>query len=413
MNISILTIGDEILIGQIINTNAAWLAEQFTLNGFPVLFHSVVPDNESFIKSEVYRLWEWSDVIVATGGLGPTHDDITKKALTKLFNDKLVFSEKTFEQIKMFFKNRGREITERNKDQAMVPSLCQVLNNPLGTAPGMKFEKKGKLLYSLPGVPREMKAITTESIIPELLKLENNSKKRYYKTFHTCGIPESTLADLIDAENTLDSSISLAYLPGIRGVRMRFGTDQENQNDANNTFNNLRKHIIEKAEKYLVGEDENNILNSVAGLLKKHGKTVAVAESCTAGILGAEFTSLSESSAYFLGGFQVYSNESKENILHVRKHTIEKYGAVSEETAIEMAENIRTKFDSDFGISITGIAGPDGGTEDKPVGTVWIGISSEKNTKAKKFNFGSDRNTNRQLSVTYSLFELFQELKSY
>lgn len=410
MIVSILTIGDEICIGQVTNTNAAWIAEQFTLNGAQVLFHSVIPDNLTFIKSEVYRLWEYSDVIIATGGLGPTHDDITKKALLKLFNDKLIFSEIAYKNIEKFFKARGREITERNRDQAMLPSQCVVIPNPVGTASGMKFERKGKLLYSLPGVPIEMKTIITESILPELLDKMNSGKRKYFKTFHTCGIPESTLADLIDVENNFEKSVSIAFLPSLRGVRLRFGIEKANQSDANRQFNDIKNILIEKANDFIVGEDNENLVHTIHQLLIKNNKTISVAESCTAGLLGAELSSISGSSKYFLGGVQTYSNNAKISLLNISDDLLNTFGAVSKETAIEMARNVRLKFNSDFGLSITGIAGPEGGTIDKPVGTIWIGISDTIETVAIKYNFGSTRTTNRDLSVTYALYMLFKKL---
>lgn len=411
MKISILSIGDEICIGQIVNTNAAWIADTFTRQGAQIIFHSIIPDKFSFIKSEVYRLWDFSDVIISTGGLGPTHDDITKKALTELFNDELKFNQKAYDQLNLFFKKRGKTITERNKEQAYLPSKCDILINPVGTASGMKFKRKSKLLYALPGVPSEMEAIIKETILPELLPKIKTDIKRFYKTFQTCGIPEAPLADLIDVENSYSNNISVAYLPGFRGVRMRFGVEETNEENALKTFESIRKNLLTKANDYIVGEDDNNITHAVKDLMLMKESTVAVAESCTAGLLGAELTKLPGSSSFFKGGAIVYSNSSKEKILKVKKETIEKYGAVSEQTAIELADNARKKFNSDFGLSITGIAGPDGGTDDKPVGTVWIGISSKNKSNAKLHQFGSTRERNRELSVTSALYMLYKMLK--
>ena len=411
MKISILSIGDEICIGQIVNTNAAWIAEQFTNAGAQIIFHSIIPDNKAFIKSEIYRLWDFSDVVISTGGLGPTHDDITKIALTELFNDKLELSEKALKQVKKFFEKRDKKLTKRNKEQAMLPSKCKIVSNPLGTAPGMRFERKGKLLYALPGVPDEMKAMINETILPALLPNISSDTQKFYKTFNSCGIAEASLADIINAENTFDKSVSVAYLPGIRGTRIRFGIEENDSLKALEIFKKLEKQLYDKAADFIVGVGEKNILHAVTDLLIKQKLTVATAESCTAGLLGAEFTKLPGSSAYYKGGFQVYSNEAKMNLLNVAKDTLDQNGAVSAETAIEMAASIRKKFGSNYGISITGIAGPGGGTDDKPVGTVWIGIANERDTSAHKFNFGSDRLHNRELSVTYSLYLLYRMIK--
>jgi nicotinamide-nucleotide amidase len=411
MKISILSIGDEICIGQVVNTNAAWIAEEFTKQGASIIFHSIIPDNFSFIKSEIYRLWDFSDVIISTGGLGPTHDDITKKALTELFNDKLEFNTKAYAQLEEFFKKRNKKITKRNKEQAMLPSKCEAIINPVGTASGMKFKRKGKLLYALPGVPSEMRAIINESIMNELLPKIKNDINRYYKTFHTAGIAEAPLADLLDVENTFEKNVSIAFLPNLRGVRLRFGIEATKDEDVAKIFANVKQKLHIKIDDYLVGEDDIDITKAVHNLITEKKKTVAVAESCTAGLLGAEFTKLPGSSAFFKGGYQVYSNESKIEVLGVSGKTIEKHGAVSEKTAIEMAEKAKKKFNSDFGISVTGIAGPEGGTDEKPVGTVWIAIADKKETVARKYNFGSTRDKNRELSVSYALYMLYKKLK--
>jgi nicotinamide-nucleotide amidase len=412
MNFSILTIGDEICIGQIINTNAAWIAEKMSSIGLSALFHSSVPDNKELILSELKRLEEASDIVIVTGGLGPTHDDITKDTLLSYYDDEFVLHEDTLKYLENWFSSRNRIINEINKNQALLPSKCRPLKNLAGTAPGMLFEQNSKLLVSLPGVPAEMKYILEYEFLPIAIDyFEKNSKNvQLYLTIKTAGIFESALAELIGSPDNFPKGGTLAYLPSAGSVRLRIGGIADTKVNAQQILDEMKQIIIEKSGKYIVGYGNDSIQSLIASLLIERKLTVAVAESCTGGMLGASFTDLAGSSEYFLGGVIAYSNDIKIDILNVTWHTIEDFGAVSEQTALELSENVRLKFNSDFGISITGIAGPSGGTEDKPVGTVWIGISDTSMKKAKMYRFGNDRGLNRERAVATALLLLKERI---
>lgn len=414
MKISILTIGDEICIGQIINTNAAWLAKTLTQTGAIVETHSVVRDDRTTILKEIDRLFTFSDLVILTGGLGPTHDDITKQVLCEYFNDELVINVPALENIKELFKRRGYILSQRNIDQALVPSKCTVLENKAGSAPAMLFNSNGKYLISSPGVPTEMKYITTNGIIPFVIEFQNKNPQEtvIYKTIQTAGIPESMLAELLEPIDELLNGSSLAFLPSYYGVRLRIGVKGTSRDKILETINDIDIKINNKAGKYIIGYGEDGMLELLAEKLTQIHKTVSVAESCTGGLLGAKLTELPGSSSYFIGGVQAYSNDVKSGLLSVTEETLDTYGAVSKKTAIELAGNVRILFKSDYGISITGIAGPDGGTEEKPVGTVWIGISSGLRTYAKLLNFGNDRISNREKAVGAALSLLFREVNN-
>lgn len=412
VNLSILTIGDEICIGQIVNTNSAFIASKCTAIGFNVLIHSIIPDKKELIVAELDRLMSLSDVVVITGGLGPTEDDITKATLCEYFDDKLELHKPTFKFLEKWFSSRGRVMNDLNKSQAYLPSKCKALRNFYGTAPGMLFERDGKVVISLPGVPKEMKFIMEDSVLPYLKEMLNNQKTDIilYKTIHTAGIFESDLAILIGGKSNFPVECSFAYLPSYKGVRLRIGVNTQNFEEGLEKIKKIEDYLMGKISKYVVGADSEDLVWSVSNKLRQKNLTVAVAESCTGGLLGANFTNYSGSSDIFKGGIIAYSNAIKVEILGIEKTTIERFGAVSQQTAEEMAKNVRNKFKTDFGISITGIAGPTGGTPDKPVGTVWIGIADEKQVIAKIFKFGDDREVNRERSVGAALNMLFQEL---
>jgi nicotinamide-nucleotide amidase len=413
LNVSILTIGDEICIGQIINTNAAWIARRCSQIGYNVMAHSSVRDNMDEMLNELERLTDISDIIIVTGGLGPTHDDITKPALAKFYNDKIVHNEEALKYVKRFFAVREREMSERNQKQADIPSKAIPFENKNGTAPGLRFDENGKHLFALPGVPSEMKQLMEDSVLPFLKDKLHQTKDsvEVYKTLLTTGVPESTLADLIGEPDSFLNSGSLAFLPSYQGVRLRIGINAENINTAKSKLEHIEKYLYAKAGKYIFGENEDTLSAVVGRMLKKRNENVAVAESCTAGMLAAAFTDNSGSSSYFEGGMLVYSNEAKMKILGVKEQTLVEHGAVSEETALEMAAQIRQKLGTSYGIGITGIAGPTGGTEDKPVGTVWISIADKNDAYAKRYVFGSDRAVNRERSVGTALAMLYKQLK--
>ncbi len=412
LTLSILTIGDEICIGQIVNTNAAWIAEQCTRIGCKISIHSTIGDDIHIIINELKRLLSQSDAVVITGGLGPTHDDVTKAALCEYFNDNLVLHQPTADYLNSMYARRGQTVSERNSTQALLPSKATILPNSRGTAPGMWFEENNKVVVSLPGVPREMKGLMEEYALQRLSERAAETEGvQLFKTLLTTGITEANLADLIGEPTEFLNGGSLAFLPSYQGVRLRIGVSAESKSDAQSEQSRIEQYIRSKAQKFIFGENDQTLASVVAGLLVEKKHTVSVAESCTGGMLGAALTDIVGSSAYFEGGVQVYSYSAKENLLGVRRETLTKYGAVSKETVEEMAVNVRSKFGTSYGISISGIAGPGGGLPEKPVGTVWIGLADEHGVFAQKFVFGNERIINRERSVGCALEMLYRTLK--
>jgi nicotinamide-nucleotide amidase len=394
MKAEIITIGDEILIGQIIDTNSAWIAEQFNLNGIEIYQITSVHDDHVHILEAIKKAEEKVDLVILTGGLGPTKDDITKNALCAYFNTKLIFHEPTFEHIKTRFTKLNIDVNKLNRDQALVPESCTVLFNKAGTAPGLWFEKNDTFFVSVPGVPFEMKYLVENEILPRL-RVSGKSKAIYHKTVLTQGIPESMLAMKLEQwEDSLPENIKLAYLPSPMAVRLRLSAIGNNENV-------LREQVeaeIAKLQKIIpdqiYGFNNETMAEVIGRILKQNGKTLAVAESCTGGYISHLITSVSGCSAFYNGSVTAYSNPIKENILGVNPETIFKFGAVSEQVAKEMAVGVKKAFNSDFALATTGIAGPDGGTEEKPVGTVWIAVASENDVIAIKFIFGDNRERN-------------------
>jgi len=413
MNIALLTIGDELCIGQIVNTNASWIADRCTQIGASISCHSTIRDNPVDIIHELDRLRINNSMIIITGGLGPTHDDSTKATLCSYFHDTLIEHQETLLYLQERYKSRDIVLSERNREQAFVPSSCTVLKNPRGTAPGLLFAQTDCTFIALPGVPSEMKGIMQEYVIPIIQDhfLKEKTLKPFYRTLITKGIPESTLADLIgNPDDFLEIKETLAFLPSFQGVRLRLGVHHHNTEHAIQRLDVLEHILMNKAGIYIYAKDQENLLSKTIENLLIHKKSLSVVESCTGGKLGSLCTELPGSSVFFKGGFITYSNELKEKLVHVRHETLLEFGAVSEQTAIEMAIGGRNILDTDFCISITGIAGPDGGTNDKPVGLVWIGLSSKNRTFAKKHIFGTDRDMNRERTVYAALSMLYDEL---
>jgi len=394
MKSEIITIGDEILIGQIVDTNSAWIAEQFNRNGIEIYQITSVHDDKEHILEALKKAEEKTDLVILTGGLGPTKDDITKKVLCEYFNTKLVFHEPTFEHIKQRFKNRNIDLNKLNRNQALVPESCTVIPNSAGTAPGMWFEKNDTIFVSVPGVPFEMKNLVENEILP---RLENNGKTKaiYHKTVLTQGLPESMLAQKIEKwEDALPENVKLAYLPNPTAVRLRLSAIGKEKTM-------LKKQVeseIEKLQKIIpdniFGYDTDTLAGVIGNLLKEKGKTLSVAESCTGGYISHLITSVSGSSSYFKGAITAYSNEIKEEILEVKPKTLQENGAVSEQVAREMVLGVKGKMNADYAISTTGIAGPEGGTTGKPVGTVWIAVAGQSEVIAQKYVFGDNRERN-------------------
>jgi nicotinamide-nucleotide amidase len=389
----IITIGDELLIGQVIDTNSAWMAEQLNVIGIRVHQITSISDDQQHILTTLKEASERAQLILITGGLGPTKDDITKQTLCKFFDTSLVFSETAYANVEKLFSARGVAVTELNRLQAMVPANCHVVANPNGTAPCMWFEKNGCIYISMPGVPFEMKAIMEQEIIPQLLNKLN--RVIIHRTILTEGVGESHLASLIEPwEDSLPSFVKLAYLPQPGMVRLRltaYGTDRK-----------VLQHAIDKAEKelysyagdFIFGFDNDTMESVVGQLLRSKGMTLSTAESCTGGNIAQLITSIAGSSDYFKGSLVAYSNEIKEQFLGVPHKVIAEHGAVSKQTVIAMAEGIRTRFATDYAISVSGIAGPGGGTAEKPVGTTWIAIATPTETISRKFLLGDHRGRN-------------------
>lgn len=400
MKAEILTIGDEILIGQITNTNSVWIAQQLNLSGISVVHMASVPDDESAIINAFDQANHRADFVFITGGLGPTKDDITKKTFANYFQAPLVMDELVLQQVDSFFTKRGRELSEVNRKQAMVPEGCVVIPNTNGTAPGMWMKKNNTVYISMPGVPYEMKAMISEHIIPKI-KAEFDLPFIYHKTILTQGIGESMLAEMIESweDNLANKHIKLAYLPQPGMVRLRLSTQGKN-------FEALKQNVeaeVEKVtpliQKYIFGfenygEPSPTIERVVSELLRARKQTLSVAESCTGGYLSSLFTAIAGSSEIFKGSVVPYANITKHTILQVDKNLFETVGAVSRECVEQLAQNVRLKFESDYSISVSGIAGPGGATPEKPVGTVWIAVASKEKTIALKFQFGDNRERN-------------------
>lgn len=394
MKAEIITIGDEILIGQIVDTNSAWMAEQFNLNGIEIYQITSVHDDHHHILEAIKNAEENVDLVVLTGGLGPTKDDITKNTLCEYFNQKLVFHDPTFEHIKKRFANRNIDINQLNKDQALVPENCTVLFNKAGTAPGLWFEKNDTIFVSMPGVPFEMKYLVEHEILPRLRE-SGKTKAIYHKTVLTQGLPESMLADKIEKwESALPKHIKLAYLPNSMSVRLRLSAMGEDKASLKNDVALEVKKLLQLIPENIFGYNTETMAEVIGRMLKEKNKSLALAESCTGGYISHLVTSVPGSSDYYKGSLTAYSNAIKENVLGVSSKTLEDFGAVSEQVAKEMVLGVKQIMNSDYAVATTGIAGPDGGTEEKPVGTVWIAIASENKVFTKKFVFGNNRERN-------------------
>jgi nicotinamide-nucleotide amidase len=391
MKAEIITIGDELLIGQVIDTNSAWIGQHLNSLGISLYQRTACGDNKEQILACLNDASLRSDIIILTGGLGPTKDDITKKTLCEYFNTSLVIDEKVLEWVTRIFRVRKMPMLEINLQQAQVPSNCKTLWNRSGTAPGMWFDINNKIFISLPGVPFEMKVIFEEEVTP-LLKQKFELPFIYHRTLQTCSIGESFLAEKIkDIENELPSHIKLAYLPSVGAVRLRLSAYGNNEENLINEVNIICNKMYENIGEYIFGENNDSLSEVVGNLLKQKNKTLATAESCTGGFIAHQITSIPGSSKYFIGSIISYDNKIKQQELNVTNDTLLNDGAVSEECVKQMSSAILNKFGVDYAIATSGIAGPDGGTDEKPVGTVWIAIASKHKVVTKKFNMGDNR----------------------
>jgi nicotinamide-nucleotide amidase len=419
MKTSLLTIGDEICIGQIINTNAAWIAQKLSQIGIRVHAHSVVGDEISEIISETDRLLKLSDVIIITGGLGPTHDDRTKEALCLYLNDALELHPETLEYLKHYYQTRNRVFGKRQQSQALLPKKAFILQNNVGTAPGMAWILPNqKRIYSLPGVPAEMKFLMENQILPELSELQEKSGNfTLHKTLLTTGIAESDLADQIGDVSQFLESDSLAFLPSASGVRLRITVQRKTKKEALDRVSEIESILRQKASRWIFGEENETLAESLGKLLKSKKLTLSTAESCTGGMISSQITDISGSSEYFLGGVVAYSNELKTKILKVPQALIHEHGAVSKAVVEAMAIGACQEFQSDTSIAVSGISGPKGGSPDKPIGTTWIAVALRNpsnqtiQVESKLFQFGTNtRSLNRERAASAAIVMLIQKL---
>lgn len=408
IKVEILTIGDELLYGQITDTNSQWMGEKLTEAGFRVIRKTTVGDQEDAILTAFAEAEGRADILLITGGLGPTADDLTKPMLSRYFNSQLQLNEDALENIRQIFEKRGFALTERNRQQAELPDKCEYVPNPMGTAPGMWFSKEGKVFVSMPGVPHEMKHMLEFTVIPKLTHTFS-PPVIYHHMIRTSGIGESWLAEKIkDWEESLPEHIKLAYLPGLGEVRLRLTAFGEHKESLQHQVEERVQQVMPLIDEWVYGYDDDTLARAVGNLLQKEGKTVATAESCTSGFVAYTLTSVPGSSFYFNGSIVAYQNEIKEAKLGVKAETLKKYGAVSEQTAREMAEGVRLALKSDYGLATTGVAGPGGGSAEKPVGLVWIALSNGEQTIAKKFQFTKTRDLNIRYSAA-ALLNLFRQ----
>lgn len=394
----LLTIGNEILFGQITDTNSQWMSVELDKVGIKVIRKTSVGDNEQEILRAFAEAESRADIILITGGLGPTSDDLTKPCLATYFDCELRIHEEALAEVTAFFISRGRELTEINRQQAALPVCCTKITNPSGTAPAMWFEKNGKVFVSMPGVPHEMKRIMTESVIPRLLKAFQ-VPHILHQIVRTVGIGESFLAEKISQwEKDLPPHIQLAYLPGLGGVKLSITSNGTDPVAMRAEMDELLVKLRSRIESFIFSYRDENLEEVVGRMLRDKHLTISIAESCTGGYVSHLITSVPGSSEYFLGSMIPYAYDIKMRQLGVKPETLERFGAVSEPTIIEMANLVRSQFNSDIGLATSGIAGPGGATPEKPVGTVWIAYSDKHQTVTRKLQLGTDRLINIQLA---------------
>ena len=390
-SVEIITIGDEILIGQTVDTNSAWMGAELNQIGIRINRITSVSDNKDEIISSLDEALSRSEVVLITGGLGPTSDDITKDTLAGYFGGKLVMDNEVLENVTERLRKRNLTINENNRRQAMVPDNCKVLQNLTGTAPGMLFGKSGRIVVSMPGVPHEMKHIMKEHVLP-LLAGRMPGGVIVHKNIMTYGIAEAMLAERLSAfERELPAEVRLAYLPAYGVIKLRLTTAGSNQQMINKTVREQVEKLYKVIPDVIYGEDEVMLEEVIGKLLNDNNLTVSTAESCTGGKIASLITSVPGSSGWFRGSVVAYDNCIKTGVLGVSNETLKLYGAVSAETAGEMARGVRRLMGTDYAVAVTGIAGPSGGTAGKPVGTVWIAVDSERGLVTEKQIFGDNR----------------------
>ncbi len=376
--VSLVSIGDEILYGQTLNTNAHWLAKALSDLSFKILEMITISDAPKAITSTIDRLMKSSHLVILTGGLGPTKDDLTKKTLADYFGVDLYFDQSIYVHLKSIFSAKNRDLNDLNKAQAYMPKNCTVLPNAVGTASGMYFEHNKKILIALPGVPYEMKYLFEKQVKTKIMDYFSRPYLEH-KFFKIIGLPESILAQkLNDFENNLPKNVKLAYLPKINEIDLRFTIISDQNKTIQRIYNYLHDELYRLINKYIFDNSDNNVIKYISEHLIQANKTVSIAESCTGGYIAHQFTSVPGASAFFKGSITAYSNKIKEDILDIDNESISKWGAVSKEVVLEMAKCACQKFKTDYALATTGIMGPEGGTSEKPIGTVWVAIVDSK-----------------------------------
>lgn len=386
----LINIGDELLIGQVVNTNAAFIGQQMSAAGFELTDVITIGDDSQAIRDTVTSSLAKTDVVIMTGGLGPTKDDITKKIICDIFQRELVMDEPTLQHVTEIFASRGMDLTETNRQQALVPKDCTVLSNPLGTAPGLWIEQDSKVLIALPGVPFEMEKLIKDEVMPRLEAHKKDQHAILHRVLQCTNISESGLSDLLENfEKQLPAELKLAYLPKPGIIRLRLTARGDNKESLKTLLDQHFSELKTLTTEYAFTDEDIEIEEVVGRLLTKSGKTLATAESCTGGYVAHLITSVPGSSRYFQGSLVSYSNDIKRDLLNVREDNLKRRGAVSEQVVSDMALNAMGLFDVDYTIATSGIAGPDGGTKDNPVGTVWIAVATPVRLTTHEFHFGS------------------------
>jgi nicotinamide-nucleotide amidase len=402
MKASIITIGDEILIGQIIDTNASWIAAVLAEDGILLASKMTARDDLQSISLAIERAFSDADLVLMTGGLGPTKDDMTKHALLAFFGGEFVFSQETYERLEKLFVRRNIPISEAHRQQCMLPSSASIIENQMGTAPGMWFEKDGKMLCSMPGVPHEMKYVMLHGVIP---RVRSRSQVVFrQKTIRTSGTGESVLADLIEPV-VARHSINVAYLPSHGQVRLRLSVvgEKGRERELEKVLDLAVEETVKVIAPHVYGFNNESLEAYIGNLLLAKGLTLGTAESCTGGYLAHLLTTVPGASRYFQGSIIAYNNTIKQDLLGVSAVTLERHGAVSEETVREMVQGALKMLRCDLAVAVSGISGPTGGSEDKPVGTVWIAIGNREKTETKRFLFVKDRLLNIKYTAVYAL----------
>ena len=390
----IIAIGDELLYGQTLDTNSHWISEELSQIGVRVVRRTTVGDKEERILEAFAEAGRRADVVLITGGLGPTSDDLTKPCLARFFDSPISMRDQALNELESLMKARGRELNEATRQQAALPEICDMISNPNGTAPGMWFAQNRKVFVSMPGIPHEMKAMMRESVLPRIVR-EFNPPEIFHKIIRTCGLGESWLAERIAPwEQALPENVRLAYLPTFGDIKLRITLTGTARGELEKQAQELTERLLPYAGEYIYGYDEATLQSVIGRQLAERGQTLSVAESCTGGHVSQLITSVPGSSAYYMGTIVAYHNELKMHLLGIPESVLATYGAVSEEVVSRMASAVREKLGSDIGLATTGIAGPGGGSVEKPVGTVWIACSDTSGTVSRKLQLLSDRDAN-------------------